>query len=557
MGVPGSLRRILVAAAAAALPLTAILPAQAADAIDQSQTVSSGAQSLHTPMAQTFTAGSSGAIDRVSIRMATLSGSISVNLQLQGVTGGKPNGNVLGSSSFSGLLNSAAWKDFVFTATVPVTAGTQYAIVAYPTGWLTWYDSYTVDLYTRGQMWLSSAGTWTYATGYGKDFTFEEWLVSGNSNQAPTVSANSPAVTFPEGSTATNTGTYSDPDGDNVALSASSGSLSKTGTSSGTWTWSEAGADESPAQQVTITANDGRGATSQVMFNYTITPTPPTVSITGAPASGPEGTGITLTGKAQSSSPADQAVGFTYTWSVTKNGAPFGTGTGASFTFAPDDEGSFVVTLQAVDDGGNGASVSATVTGANVAPTAKISSITHVGLVLVAYTPITFNGGFTDPGVLDTHTSTFNYGDGTAPDTASYPASGSGDTTDTYAYSAPGTYTVTYSVSDDDGGTSTATATVTVETPGQALSAIDAYASKLSGEQGLLAKYRAAEASLARGDTTATCNQLDAALNDLSAQTNNGSLSTTDSQTLATATLSVHRALGCTKMKVGWLNLSL
>jgi PKD domain-containing protein/Big-like domain-containing protein len=557
MGISRGVRRLLAAAVAAGLPLTLTLTAHASDTIDQSQQVATGANTLRTPMAQTFTAGSSGQIDRVSIEIATSYGALSVNLQIQGVTGGKPDGSILGSSSFSGSVNGAQWHDFAFTSTAGVTAGTQYAIVAYPSGYLTWYDSYNYDTYPKGQLWLSSAGTWIYQSSFGKDFTFKEWLVSGSSNQAPTVAANSSSVTFPEGTTATNTGTYSDPDGDNVALSASSGTLTKTGTSSGTWSWSQVSADESPVQQVTITANDGRGASTQVMFNVTIVPVPPTVTIVGAPSSGPEGTGITLTGKAQSPSAADQAVGFTYTWSVTKNGNAFATGAGASFTFTPDDEGTFVVTLQAVDDGGNGASVSVTISGANVPPTADISSVTYTGIVLVAYTPITIEGGFTDPGVLDTHTSTFNYGDGSAPDVTSYTASGTGQTQDTYAFTAAGTYTISYTVTDDDGGTSTATTQVTVQTPAQALGVIEGYVSKLSGEAGLLAKYRAAAASLARGDTTATCGQLDAALNDLSAQTRTGQLSQQDSDALASATWSVHRALGCTQLKVGWLNLNL
>ncbi|HET7466087.1 MAG TPA: hypothetical protein VFL29_05430 [Candidatus Dormibacteraeota bacterium] len=558
MGGPWRLRRTLLAAAAAALPLMTVANVQAADVKDQSQEVSTNQNTLRTPMAQTFTPATSGQIDRVSLRIAMSFGSISMTVQIQGTSSGKPNGLVLGSSSFTGVVNPAAWRDFSFSPTVPVSAGTMYAIVVTPSGFLTWYDNFSVDSYTRGQMWLSSAGAWIYQTSFGRDFDFDEWVVSGNVNRPPALTSSNGSVTAPEGSTAANTGTYSDPDGDNVALSASSGTLTKTGTTGGTWSWSEVGADESPAQQVTITANDGKGGTSSVMFNVTFTPVTPVVTITGAPGNGPEGTPITVTGKATSPSAADQAAGFTYTWSVTKNGAAFGTGgTGTSFTFRPDDEGAFVVTLQAVDDGGNGASVTATVNGANVNPTATISSVEHDGIVLLPYTAITVEGGYTDPGVLDTHTSTFDYGNGSSGDSVPYPAGGSGDTYDTFYYTQPGTYTLTYTVKDDDGGTSTATTKITVQTPAQALAIIQGYVAKLSGENGLQAKYRAAAASLGRGDTNATCNQLDAALNDLSAQTRTGQLSQTDSATLASATWSLHRALGCTQVKVAWLNLSI
>ncbi len=117
-------------------------------------------------------------------------------------------------------------------------------------------------------------------------------------------------------------------------------------------------------------------------------------------------------------------------------------------------------------------------------------------------------------------------------------------------------------MTDDDNGSSFATATVTVLTPAAALGVIADYIAKMSsldnGEKnGLMAKYRAAAGSAARGDNNATCGQLGAALNDLSALTQNGRLSQADSDALASATWAVHRALGCTKVKVAWLNLSL
>ncbi len=235
--------------------------------------------------------------------------------------------------------------------------------------------------------------------------------------------------------------------------------------------------------------------------------------------------------------------------------------TGSTFTFVPDDEGSFAVTLTAVDDGGNGASVTATITGTNVDPKASLSW-TFSGIVLLPLTPITFDGGFTDVGALDTHTATLDYGDGSPLDTTPYGASGQGGNPDTYAFAAPGTYSVTYTVTDDDGGSASVTVKVTVQTPAVALGAIaDTIATMPSldkgDKNGLMAKYRAAAASAARGDNNATCGQLGAALNDLSALTQSGRISQADSGALASATWSVHRALGCTKVKVAWLNLSL
>ena len=564
MSVTRACKRLLVVAVAAALPLVTVVPVSAADAVNQKQTIDTGANTLRTPMAQTFKAVLPGQIDRISLEQTFTT--LTENVQIQGVTNGKPDGSVLGSSSFTGALGCCRlWKDFSFNPTVSVAAGSEYAIVVVPSTNLTWYDSYAFDAYPDGQMWLMVNGSWAYQTSYGRDFTFQEWLTSGSTNRPPVLTESSTSVTAPEGSTATMTGTYQDPDGDNVALSASpAGTLTKTGTSGGTWTWSQAGADESPVQQVTITATDGHGGTALVMFNVTFAPVTPTVTIAGAPAKGPEGTGITLSAKATSPSAADQAVGFNYSWTASKNGSSTSAApvTGSTFTFTPDDEGTFGVTLTAVDDGGNGASVTATITGMNVDPKAVISSVTHSGILLLPYTPITIEGGFTDAGALDTHTATFNYGDSSPVDTTPYVASGQGDTTDVYAYKAPGTYTVTYTVTDDDGGSSFATATVLVLTPAAALGviadSIPAMTSLDKGDKnGLMAKYRAAAASAARGDNNATCGQLGAALNDLSALTSNGRISQADLDALASATWAVHRALGCTKVKMAWLNLNL
>jgi len=563
MGVRSLRSRGLGVAAGAALALLTALPAQAADALDQSQPFFTGQQAFSTPMAQTFTAGGSGAVDRVALMVSTSTGATAISVQIQTVSAGKPSGNALGTSTFTGSVPCChQWHNFTFDPAVNVSAGTQYAIVVRPTGRLAWYVNFGHDDYSGGQLWLSSGSSWLGGASFGYDFCFQTFLTAGAANHPPTIAANSSNVTGQEGSAVSNTGTYSDPDGDVVTLKASAGSVTKTGTASGTWTWSTPAQDEAAAQTVTITADDGQGATSTVNFSFTVTAVPPTVTIKAAPSSAPEGTAVTLTGGATSPSAADNSAGFTYTWTVTKDGSPFATGTGASVTFTPDDEGSFVATLQAADDGGATATASVTISGANVQPTVSIGGVTHDTLVLVAGQPVSFTGGFTDPGVLDTHTITLDWGDKTPADTYDDAAGLHPDTTDDHAYAAPGTYTITYSVADDDGGTSSLSVKVTVESPAQALSVIDSYVGSMAslngGEKnGLSAKLEAAMASAARGDTNATCNQLDAFMNDLAAETSNGKLSATDSAALSSSTWAVHRALGCTKVKVAWLSLSL
>ena len=68
-----------------------------------------------------------------------------------------------------------------------------------------------------------------------------------------------------------------------------------------------------------------------------------------APASSPEGTSISLTGTVTDPGSADT---HTYAWSVTKNGVAYASGSSGSFSFNPDDDGSYVVTLVVTDDDG-------------------------------------------------------------------------------------------------------------------------------------------------------------------------------------------------------------
>ena len=70
---------------------------------------------------------------------------------------------------------------------------------------------------------------------------------------------------------------------------------------------------------------------------------------------------------------------------------------------------------------------------------------------------------FVDPGILDTHTGTIDWGDGGPIQNATViEASGAGVLGGTHTYADNGVYTVTVTVSDDDGGTSSGTFKVTV-----------------------------------------------------------------------------------------------
>ena len=118
------------------------------------------------------------------------------------------------------------------------------------------------------------------------------------------------------------------------------------------------------------------------------------------------------------------------------------------------DNGSAVVGLEVVDDDGGTATDKATITVLNVAPMVTSSSAeVDEGSLFTA------NVSFTDPGTLDTHTATVDFGDGT---TANLGSVTRGLVPLSHSYLDNGTYTITVSVTDKDGGVGTGVVEVTV-----------------------------------------------------------------------------------------------
>jgi PKD repeat protein len=548
------------------LTLSLALPVEAAtDTLDQSQNLTIGAE--QTPwMAQTFTAGMTGQLDRVSLASFTLAGAGTVTIQ--SLTGVFPAGSDLGTTSLSGALTgNRQFHDFAFTPGIAITAGSQYAIVVKMAGRskLTWYDSGGFEAYSGGQLYTgSSSSTWVTDPWFGADFAFRTWVIGGIApppNQPPAVAADSTTVSVNEGTAPTMTGTFSDTNGVTVSVTASAGTVAQAGTSAGTWSWTEPASDEPASQPVIITADDGHGLTSTANFTVTTTGVAPTVSISrataglaaavstaSAPASTPEGSAVNLNGSASSPSAADNAAGFTYSWSVTKDGNSFGTGSAAGLTFTPNDEGTYVATLKATDDGGLSGTASVTFIGANVAPSASITGVYWTPqLVLTAHQSVSFEGTFTDPGALDTHTADWQFGDG---------ATGNGFSP-SHAYSAAGTYTVKLTVTDDDNGAGQATTTVTVQTPQQAVTSITGYVQGLKGlnagqKNSLIGKLNAAGDSMTRGNTTAANNQMNAFLNELQTDLNSGRIAPGDMTILRNAVHAVQAALGTYNRFLEW-----
>ncbi|MCO5175452.1 MAG: S8 family serine peptidase [Thermomicrobiales bacterium] len=270
-------------------------------------------------------------------------------------------------------------------------------------------------------------------------------------NAAPILTVNSSSVTTNEGSSAGNAGTWSDADIDPVTFTASVGSV--TGISGNMWIWSFTPDDgPSDSQVVTITGTDNKGSTGTVTFQLNVVNVAPTASISAAPTTLNEGDPFTvsLTNPADVSV-ADTTTGFTYSFDCATGGGYSAYSVTANRVCPTTDNAVLSVGGRIQDKDGGVSTYNTTVTVLNVPPT--VGAITaptgpvFVGSLVYASAP------FTDPGIDDTHTSSWNWGDGSV----TTGTAGGNLATGSHVYTSAGLFTIVVTVTDDDGGSGSST----------------------------------------------------------------------------------------------------
>ncbi len=252
---------------------------------------------------------------------------------------------------------------------------------------------------------------------------------------APRVDAGSDITTYP-GHTVTFGGSFVNPGPSHTYKWDFGDGTTRTGTLNPTHVYSANG-----VYTVKLEVTDEQGDVGSDTLKVTVKNVAPIVNA-GPDRTCLEGQSITFSGTF--SDPG--SVSHTIKWS-------FGDGSYAYNTLTPNkvykDNGVYTVTLEVKDDDGASGYDTLYVTVNNVAPSVNAGpdQTTDEGDV------VTFLGSHDDPGASDTHTYSWNFGDG-SPNV--------GGTSVTHVYADNGVYTVTLTVTDDDGGVGSDSLTVTV-----------------------------------------------------------------------------------------------
>ncbi|UCE38715.1 MAG: PKD domain-containing protein [Thermoplasmata archaeon] len=145
-----------------------------------------------------------------------------------------------------------------------------------------------------------------------------------------------------------------------------------------------------------------------------------------------------------------------YDYQETPDNAPDGEFDGKT-TYVYGDNNAYIVTLRITDEIGEIDTDTCEITVNNVAPTVYIDTVIQpFPEFILPMDVLEFHGSFIDPGIEDTHTIEWDFGDGNTTEETLTPS---------HAYAEPGIYLVTLTVIDDDLGEGSVSIEIEVKSP--------------------------------------------------------------------------------------------
>jgi subtilisin family serine protease/PKD repeat protein len=324
----------------------------------------------------------------------------------------------------------------------------------------------------------NASGTWTWSfpttDGHAQSqtvtITANDGTTTASTTFTLTVDNETPVVATPvvtpepsnEGSTATASATFTDANPNDTPFSCTvnygDGSGSLAGTVVGTTCTGPAHTYlQNGSYTVTISVSDKDSGTGSNSATHVVLNVPPVVAVPlVTPEPSTEGGAATASATFTDANPNDTPFTCTVDYGDA-SGALAGTivgttCTGPAHTYA--DNGSFTVTVAVTDkDGATGMNSKIHVV-SNVRPT--ITQVTGPSAPVAVNTPVTLTAAFTDPGINDTHTCSFDWDDGSVDSNGPVGpiGTGPGSCAASYTFTRAGVFTVRVTVTDKDGDTS-------------------------------------------------------------------------------------------------------
>ena len=268
----------------------------------------------------------------------------------------------------------------------------------------------------------------------------------------PVVAIAGAPLSSPEGTAINLTSTVTDPGTAETFTYAWTVSLNGTTYTTGTGATLSFTPNFPGPYSVALAVTSSGGGIGSASKAGTITVATPTATIVGAPANSPEGTAINATSVVTDPGSAET---FTYAWTVTKNSAPFTSGTNANVSFIPDSPGSYQVSLTVTTSGGGSVTAPAQTIVVGVAnPTVAIVGAPQSSL---EGSTIALTSTVSDPG----STETFTYAWSVSANNGQVVAGGT-NAAFSFTPNDNGIYTVTLIATSINGGIGSGAAVVDV-----------------------------------------------------------------------------------------------